>query len=145
MEKEQRQLLERNFGLAEQRRNIWLATAYGDVTEAEITNHAFWAHISRLIRPSDEIIVIPESNEWRMHLYVIRVDKVGADVAILSKHDFREMAKEALDGSDPFTIRWRGPHRGYGVIRKETSEVIQDGFASKEAALEFMRDTSLAA
>lgn len=145
MAKEPRQLLERNFGLAEQRRNIWLATAYGDADESEVTSHQFWAHIARLIRPSDEIIVIPESNEWRMHLYVIRVDKAGADVAVLSKHDFREVAKEALDGGDVMTIRWRGPHAQYGVVRKDTGEVVKDGFASKESALEFLRDTSMAA
>ncbi len=145
MEKEPLQLLERYFGLAEQRRNIWLATADGYATEEDVTNHAFWAHITRLIRPSDEIIVIPANNEWRMHLYVIRVDKVGADVAVLSKHDFREIAKEALDGGDVMAIRWRGPHAQYGVVRKDTGEVVKDGFPSKEMALEFLRDTSLAA
>lgn len=140
-----KELLERNFGLAEVRRNIWLASAEGDVTEDDVTNHAYWAHVSRLMNPSDEIIIIPASNEWRMHLYVLSVDSVGAAVAVLAKHDFREMATEALDAGDAFTVRWRGPYDRFGVVRKDTGEVIKAGFQSKEDALAFLRDTSMAA
>jgi hypothetical protein len=145
MEKEQRQLLERNFGLAEQRRNIWTATVYSDATLEEITSHGFWAHIARLVRPSDVIEVMPESNEWRVDLHVIGVDSAGVNVGVLSEHDWREIAKGALDNGDAMTIRWRGRFAQYGVVRKDNGEVIKDGFPSKEAALEFLRDTSMAA
>ena len=140
-----KQLLERNFGLAEQRRNIWLASADGDLTEEDVTDHGYWAHVARLINPSDGIIIIPASNEWRMHLYVLSVDKVGAAVAVLSRHDFREIATDAMDAGDAFAVRWRGPYDRFGVVRKDTGEVIKAGFQTKEAALEFLRDTSMAA
>ena len=145
MEKEPLQLLERNFGLAEQRRNIWLATANGAMTEDDVLAHGFWAHISRHIQPCDEIIVIHESNEWRMWLNVLSVGKTGANVGVLLRSDWREIAGEALDSGDSFTVRWRGPYDRYGVVRKETGEVIKAGFQTKEAALEFLRDTAVAA
>lgn len=145
MEKEPLQLLERHFGLAETRRNIWLATATGAVTEDDVLEHGFWVHVVRNIQPCDEIIVVPESNEWRMHLHVISVDKTGASVGVLLRSDWREIARDALDVGDAFAVRWRGPYDRYGVVRKESGEVIKAGFQTKEAALEFLRDTSMAA
>ena len=145
MEKEPLQLLERNFGLAEHRRNIWLATAAGVVTEDDVLKHGFWAHVARQLQPCDEIIVIHESNEWRMHLSVLGVDKAGAQVGVIIANDWREIAKEALDASDVFTVRFRGPYDRYCVVRKDNGEVIKKGFQDKPAALEFLRDTSLAA
>lgn len=145
MEKEPVQLLERNFGLAEQRRNIWLVTATGVITENDVAAHSFWAHVARHLRPCDEIIVWHESNEWRMHLVVLNVDKAGASVRVIASNDWREISSGALDGGDVMAIRWRGPHAQYGVVRKDTGEVVKDGFPTKEMALEFLRDTSLAA
>ena len=88
MEKEQRQLLERNFGLAEQRRNTWTASVYSDATLEEITRHGFWSHIARQVRPSDVIEVVPESNEWRVDLPVLSVDSAGVNVGFLAEHDW---------------------------------------------------------
>jgi hypothetical protein len=143
--KEPRTLNERYFALAETRRNVWLATVDDGVTEEDVLNHAFWSHNARHIRPSDEIIIVPVSGEWRMHLYVIRTDKLGADVALLHKHDFREMASEALDAGDALAVRWRGPHAQFGVVRKDSGQVVKDGFPTKEAAFDFIRDTAQAA
>lgn len=145
MAKEPAQLLERNFGLAEQRRNIWLATASGVITEADVLEHSFWAHVARHLQPCDEIIVMHESNEWRLHLAVLSVDKVGASVGVIIANNWREVAKDALDVSDAFSVRWRGPYDRFGVVRKDTGEVIKAGFQTKEAALDFLRETSMAA
>lgn len=145
MENEPVKLLERNFGLAEQRRNIWLATAGGVVTEDDVLTHDFWAHVAMKLQPCDEIIVLHESNEWRVHLSVLSVDKAGAAVGVIMANDWREVAKDALDASDVFTVRFRGPYDRYCVVRKDNGEVIKKGFQTKEAALEFLRDTSMAA
>lgn len=142
---ENRQLLERNFGLAEHRRNIWTAIVYSDAADDELMSHGFWVHIAKMVRPSDIIEVMPESGEWRMDLQVLGVDSYGVKVGLLSKHDWREIANDALDTGDMLTIRWRGRFAQYGVVRKDTGEVVKDGFPSKEAALEFLRDTSMAA
>ena len=145
MEKEPLQLLERHFGLAETRRNIWLVTATGTMTEDDVLAHAFWAHVSNKLQPCDEIIVFHESNEWRLELCVRSADRTGANVEVLVRSDWREVSKGEHDDGDSFAVRWRGPYDRYGVVRKENGEVIKAGFQTKEAALEFLRDTSMAA
>lgn len=138
---EQIMLSERRFDLAEQKHNRWFAGVENSVSIDDVMNPEFWGHVARNLRPCDEIVVYPDSCEWRLHLHVVSVNRQGATVAKLAYNDFT--TGDVVAGEDPTGLiaKWAGPIRMWEVVRKDDGSMVKSGVPTKEAAFDYIRDT----
>ncbi len=136
-QKEPAKLLENRFGLASYLSNVWRVTTPDGVSEDDILRPEFWAHVAGKIRPCDEIIVVPDDQKFRLHLFVTDAGKQWVKVEKIGRIDFKT-ADAAPDASH--AVKWRGPVAKWSVIRKSDGAVIRDRLESDDAAQQYARD-----
>lgn len=145
------QLDNQDFALAEQVRNIWRAEVAENLTRAEITNPAFWAHIATRARPYDEILVIRKDGTLFARMLVLQSERTWVRLHTLEWHDLTtrdismsQAANEAHRESPPadakpdpasqFRIEYKGQRMKWCVIRNADGGVTHEGIASKKEA-----------
>jgi hypothetical protein len=135
----EKSILQSRFDLAEVRRNIWYATPADGTTFDEIMAPGFWVHIADRLRPTDEIVVHFEDGSGRLDLQVLSSGRNWASVGLIAKSDFN--APALAHGADAtFTVKWRGPHSKWAVIRTADNDVIRDKFETEENAIFYARE-----
>lgn len=128
--------------LAEHKRNQWFVTVEGDVTKEELLRPGYWAPMSAggSVRPCDELIVFPDTGEWRMVFHVVMANQNGLTLALLQENSFGAEVQSAAADPVGFDVQWRGPHAQFAVINRATKEVVRDKIPSKEQAFQMIRD-----
>jgi len=94
----------------------------------------YWANVSKDLRAGDEIIVVPEDQSWRAHLFVRSAGKVEALVQCLSMVTLGEDVSTQGGG---YEVKFRGRAK-WAVVVVATGEVVKDGLATKEDAAAWM-------
>lgn len=139
---EPRKVLENRFKLAEHQRNIWFVTAEAGTDIEEIFVRDYWAHVARMLRPYDEILVAIDTNEWLVKLLVHSAGPSWANVVEL--HRWTDLRPKALAGGEEtihgLYVQWRGPHAKFGVVRKADGQVLKDGFTDRQQAEVYMNN-----
>lgn len=128
--------------LAEHKRNVWFVSVPADVTKEDLLTPGYWAPMSAKgeVRPCDEIIVHPDTGEWRIHLHVIMANKSGMTLAVLQENSFVDQVQSVASDPMGFDVQWRGPHAQYAVIDRSTKQVVKDKFPDKDMAFQHIRD-----
>jgi hypothetical protein len=129
------------FKLAEHARNVWHVTA--KVPFEDVLKPEYWVHVASNLRAFDEIIINADDGSFHAVLLVSYVQgKVIKLVPLLHK----ELNEPEADAPLPegYAIKWGG-RAAWRVIRLSDGAVIQDGFASKELAQQYLSDMSIAA
>lgn len=96
-------------------------------------NPGYWAHVAKRLRPWDEIVVIPEDGSWRAVYFVRAVGRAEAAVAMIECREFGTGA-EISKTDIPYYVKWGGPSVKHRVHRKDTNDVVKDGFQTAEQA-----------
>jgi hypothetical protein len=128
--------------LAEHKRNVWFVSVPGDVTKDDLLTPSYWAPMSAKgeVRPCDEIIVHPDTGEWRMVFHVVMANQNGLTLALLQENSFGAEVESAATDPIGFDVQWRGPHAQFAVINRATKEVVKDKLPTKEQAFQMIRD-----
>jgi hypothetical protein len=139
---EARMLGHSRHALAEHKQNRWFVTVESDVTKEDLLRPSYWAPMSARgeVRPCDEIVVFPDSGEWRILLHVVMANHSGMMVAVLQETSFAEQVKSAESDPIGFDVAWRGPHAQFAIINRANKEVVKDRIPSKEQAFQMIRD-----
>jgi hypothetical protein len=129
-----KKLQESRFGLAEYKRNIWMATVPNGVAPEDLLTPVFWSHVAPQLRPMDEIICADDDEQWRIELVVI--DSWGNGATVVETRRVDLAAHRAPDGEtgEALLVRYKGKHLGYAIVRPD-GVVLRTGFRDKEAAL----------
>jgi hypothetical protein len=119
------------LGLAAELRNIWRVTVEMGVTPKQVMDEGFWQHVGALLKPGDEIQVLPDDYSWRLDLHVIAADRLYAHVHKLAFYDLTPTtALEKVPSI--YKIEFAGAHHQWRVLRE--GQPLKDGFASRGLA-----------
>lgn len=124
--------------LAQFTRQNWTHNAEEGITVEDCLKPAYWSHMAQKMTAYDHIEVRADDGSWVAEFLVVQVDRMWAKVKTLWKFD---LAFE--DGSpdlDLHTVKWRGPHNKFAVIRNSDSAVIRENFATKIEGETWMRE-----
>lgn len=132
------------YALAEHKRNIWFVTVEAGTKKEDLLRPSFWAPMSAagMVRPCDEVIVFPDTGEWRIVLHVVMANHSGMTVSVLSENDFVSEVESASSDPVGFDVQWRGPHAQFAIVNRASKQVIKDKIPSKEQAFQMIRDLS---
>lgn len=115
---------------AEYVRSSYIMHLPADVTEEQIRDERFYAHVSTAFKPGDVLYLIADDASWEVEARVRAAGRLYAQVQIVNRIDFNEDV--TLPQTSPYTIQYGGGHAKYRVMRD--NEPIRDGFASKRDA-----------
>lgn len=127
-------LTQDRFKPAEDQRNVWVVRPESGVAlESIVGDESYFAHIAKVLRPSDRIEVIPDDGSYFAILYVVNAMPVAAKTVVLQKIDLQSMvpAEELPEGYD---VQWAGPHHKFRVLRKRDNVVLKKELPSQSAA-----------
>jgi hypothetical protein len=119
------------FGLADEARNVWRAIVPSETEAEQVLDESFWANVSRLLQPGDEIQVLPDDYAWRRDLHVVSTGNNWAQVVTLNHYELAP-SKPAEGLPSRYKVQFAGAHHKWRVLRD--GEPLKDGFASEKIA-----------
>lgn len=131
-------LIEGRMGLAEHKRQDWVVDAEEGVTVERILESDYWAYVAGKLQLHDRIEVRQETGEWILELIVVGSGKNWARVYLAAKHDLTDSAADVPSTAIKHKVVFKGHHKKHCVIRIADSALIQEGFASKGLAEEWL-------
>ncbi|HDZ73697.1 MAG TPA: hypothetical protein ENH55_13210 [Aurantimonas coralicida] len=124
---------------AEHARRTLFADIPAGTEIATILEPGYWAHHTASIRPMDLIEAFCEDGSWEALLRVMFVGRV--EVRVSPIHVVQHEQADVADlTSDLYVVKWRGPGAKWGVLNRDTGEVIKDRFYPKSQAVAYLRD-----
>jgi len=99
----------------------------------DILKPDYWTHVATRLRPGHRIEVLSDDGTYWAMLIVRAVGKHEAYVQAL-QHVALGQPAVAAGPESPFEVKWRGPARRFGVIRKTDKEIIKEDFQLREHA-----------
>ena len=126
-------ILPQMFGLAEHKRHDFVADVKPEVTLEEVSDPAFWSHVSDQMDPLDTIEVRWEDGSKIAHLRVLWCERTFARVKVISVETLDEVQANQEAKFLKHRVEWKGSVQKHVVIRNSDNAVIQSGF--KERAL----------
>lgn len=126
-----RKLPEARFATAEVIRTHYVIVPEAGTSLEDLLDPIYWSHVARRLRPLDILEVHAEDGSYFAELLVRNTNQLNsAKVEVLRSKEFGV----AEDEEDEFSVKWKGGHAKYAVIRRRDKAVMQDGFANKEDA-----------
>lgn len=121
------------------RRIEWDVIVPIETTFDDLLDPTFWGHVagSTFNGPINYVNVHWEDKTKLAHLYVTDYSSTFAKMEVLEKWTFGKTLK--MPRPEIYQVDWAGPESKHRVIRKADSQLIRDGFKSKEEAAEFIK------
>ena len=116
-------------------RNVWAVDAPAGIAIEALDNYSMWKNASANFRPGDTIEVLAEDFAYWARFLVIDANNNGAKVKRIEHYVLGESASERAVEIDGHTVKWKGPHDKWTVIRDTDNAKIQAGFLSRDAAM----------
>lgn len=108
-----------------------------DVSLSDILKPDYWSHVAAKLRPGTRVLIDAPDLSWTATLMCRAASKTEAIMVVVSKSEF-DNVEDLPAIPDAFEIKWRGPARKWGVVRKADNEVIRDELMSKPAAQKWL-------
>ncbi len=119
------------FQLAAEKRNVWRVEVEVGTTVEQVLDEAFWANVGSILRPGDEIQVLPDDYAWRLDLHVAGAGRLYAHVVKLNYFNLTPTTAPVKLPSI-YEIKFAGAHYKWRVLRK--GEPLLDGFETESLA-----------
>lgn len=99
----------------------------------------YWTHVAKSLRVGHRIEMMAADGSWWAMLLVRAVGRHEAVVQALQHVELGEpVSVEIADSA--YEIKWRGPARKYGIVRKSDGEVIREDIPVKEQAVQWLQN-----
>lgn len=118
------------------------------VTVEDVVDPAYWANVTRLLRPNSRIEVLFQGEDPRwLDLLVVDLGDLWAKVKILANVSLLEAQQEALglklkDATANHKVKYRGGVQKWVVERIKDKAILAEGLNSETDALKWERDYS---
>ena len=119
------------------KQNQWFVRAPAEAMPGDLMAPAFWKHVARKISACDEIRAVAYDGSWLAIYFVTYADGKEVRLALLDRYDIEENTLP-VDTTADCEVAWGGPAAKFRVVRKEDKLVLQDGFANRKLATEWM-------
>ncbi len=100
---------------------------------SDVEKPEYWVHVSKTLKPGDEIIVVAADQAWRSKLLVREASLGGVWTHTISSITFATTKAPKVDEESGFKVIWRGPTSKYAAVSADGT-VIKDKFLDKESA-----------
>lgn len=130
-------MMPERIGLAEDKRNDWVATLPHGVTLAEAMDPSYWAPVADTFTPLDHIELRAEDGS-EVHFLIVRYSERNYAYVHLDRTVKLVVDQEAPVSSINHKVEWKGPHLQYAVIRTSDSKMLQSGMRKKDDAIAWM-------
>lgn len=102
----------------------------------------FWAHVASKFQPYTHLTVRPDDGAWFAEALVLSAGRTWAKVKVL--HYF-PLTSSDVDQSEDFqmeghTVKYRGEHFKYAVVRSKDGDILKENFTSKRDAIAWLSD-----
>lgn len=135
-----RHIIGPRFTLAEQTRNIHVATVEAGVSWEDVQNPAFWVHVARRARRCDRIEVYTDDNSYFGELMVVDIGAAFLKVVPLRYVELASPVGEASAAvADGYSIQWKGPALKFCVIRDTDKARVHEGEAERSGAVAWLQ------
>lgn len=131
-----RKLAESEFVSTEYKQPMFSVTAPIGTTRKDVMEPAFWTHVAKRMVPLSEIRISAQDGSWYGVYLVTYADTMQANLHELLYTDID--VSLPVDDGGTFDVQWAGPSAKFRVYRKSDKMVLQDGFASKDLAIQWM-------
>jgi len=105
----------------------------------ELLKPDYWTHVCPQLRQGYRIEVLAGDGSWWAMLLVRAVGRHEAMVQALSHVVLGEVVEPVVQDI-PYEVRWRGPAKKFGVVRKTDGEVMKDEFPVREHAAKWLNN-----
>ncbi len=126
--------------LAEHYCTAYAATLLANQTLDDALQPGFWAHVATKLRQHDTIRIIPEEGDFYALLIVMSAGRTFAKVKLLQHIPLDDDGAEDADLPSELSVKWKGPHLKYAVIRNADHSILKDSFVVKTEAEQWARD-----
>lgn len=109
------------------------------ITKEHLLEPAYWAVVSRRLRPGDEISVFAQDGTYYAQLLVLAAERTYAKVHLLSYHALTTM-DVAQTQAEKFRVEYKGIKLKHCVIRVEDNEIIHEGSQTKDDAVRWLNE-----
>lgn len=132
-------LLPERIGLAEFKRQDWVAQVGLDVTEKDILEPAFWAHVCQLFKKLDTIEVRWEDGSLIHHLRVLWCDRAYANVKLIGTEKLGKIVPDKDMMSNKYSTDWKGDME-WCVTRIADHRVMQTNLRDRASVASWIAD-----
>lgn len=108
-------------------------------TLEDVLQPEYWSHVARNLRTGHRVeIFAADGSYWAMLI----VRAAGTRDAVVQTLQHVELGPQSdiVVAPSAYEVKWRGPSKKWGVVRREDNEVIRDEFAVKEQAAKWMKN-----
>ncbi len=102
---------------------------------------AYWAHVAKQLRPGHRIEALSQDGEWWANLIVRAVGRAEAQVQVLQHEVLGDKEMLASEPDPEFEVKWRGPARKFGVVRKSDGQLVKEDLPTKDDAIRWVSQT----
>lgn len=134
-----RVLMPEYMGLSEDKRHDWIADVEPGTQVEDVLDPAFWAHTAVGMDPYDHIEVRTQDGTWIAYLIVLFAERNWARV-VLDKVIRIEQNTEVPEESVKNRVEYKGAIHKFSVIRISDSQVLHDGFKTRDDASAWLRN-----
>jgi hypothetical protein len=117
--------------LAEQARNTWYVNVDMDTTPEHCLDGSFWEHVAKIIKPGDNIHVLPDDMSWELVLHVAGQEPLFVHVVKKALYNLIPATAPVIVPSR-YKIQFAGAHHKWRVLRDDSP--LKDGFATADLA-----------
>lgn len=106
----------------------------------EILDPMYWAHISGIFRGKyNEITALWDDKSRLVRLFVRFYAQTYAHVEVLEDNIFEDA--DGIDVPSAYDVKWVNDREKYSVVRKSDSQLMRNGFNTKEHAVAYIETT----
>jgi len=124
--------------LAEHRRRVFTITPAPETEFKDLLDEAYYKRIGELLKPMDQIEVVPERGDYFAILIVQASGKGYAHVATLLKKDLDP--EIAAKRRAEYVVKWAGPVHKFRVTRSSDGMIMAHGYDTEIQALRAVKD-----
>lgn len=131
------------FMLAETARNEWVFNAELNTQPEQLTDPAYWSHVSQKLRPYDRIEVRVDDGTWFAELVVLEAARNWATVRMLNVYrlDTQDISQTRVAQiKDQYRVEWKGPQNKFCVIRVKDAQYLHKGAETRKVAEQWLEN-----
>lgn len=118
---------------------VWSHVAEVGVGLEDILKPDYWTHVASRFKPGSRIDVQSADGSWYALLIVRAASRLEAITQALIYTELGA-ATPVTSEESPYEVKWRGPAKRFGVIRKEDGGVMIDELQTKESAAQWLKN-----
>lgn len=128
--------------LAEHAISNWVACVEQGVKREDLMKPEYWSLIAPKCKPWDQIKVLADDGTFYGEYLVLSCGRAWVKVFEMKFVNLTssDVSVTQADAQDGYTVKWRGPHAKWSVIRDKDASVIHDGEAAEDAAGLWLKD-----